>query len=152
MNNLLISSKCTQWSRLTTLCPSIVPSFDASAASINESWHCQVVIALVGRETLLTKRLQAICPLIDGGKRDIDCLAGIEPLELLLAIPHIIAAAPTKMCHGYSSRREKPSSTQACASRLAGSIAPMPGMPDLLVKGRNGSWRMRREEGGGGWQ
>jgi hypothetical protein len=27
---------------------------------------------------------------MDGGERDVDCLAGIEPLELLLAIPHII--------------------------------------------------------------
>jgi hypothetical protein len=31
---------------------------------------------------------------IDGPPRDADCLAGIEPLELLLMIPHRIAAAP----------------------------------------------------------
>ncbi len=41
-------------------------------------------------------RAVAIYPSIDGGERDVDCLAGIEPLELLLAIPHIIAAAPTE--------------------------------------------------------
>ncbi len=41
-------------------------------------------------------RAVAIYPSIDGGKRDGNCLTGIEPLELLLAIPHIIAAAPTE--------------------------------------------------------
>jgi hypothetical protein len=37
-----------------------------------------------------------VCPSIDGGKRDVDSLAGIESLEMLLAIPHSIAAAPTE--------------------------------------------------------
>jgi hypothetical protein len=37
-----------------------------------------------------------VCPSIDGVERDVDSLAGIEPLELLLMIPHSIAAAPTK--------------------------------------------------------
>jgi hypothetical protein len=46
--------------------------------------------------SLALSRAMAICPSIDGGKRDIDCISGIEPLELLLAIPHIITAAPTK--------------------------------------------------------
>ncbi len=34
--------------------------------------------------------------MIDGGERDVDSLAGIESLELLLAIPHSIAATPTE--------------------------------------------------------
>ncbi len=41
----------------------------------------------------LTEWLQAIFPWIDEGKRDGYCLPGIEPLELLLVIPHIIATA-----------------------------------------------------------
>ncbi len=41
----------------------------------------------------LTEWLQAIFPLIDEGKRDVFLLPGIEPLELLLVIPHIIATA-----------------------------------------------------------
>ncbi len=43
-----------------------------------------------------TERLQAICQSIDGPPRDVNCLPGIAPLELLLAIPHSIAAAPTE--------------------------------------------------------
>ena len=31
--------------------------------------------------------------MIDGGKRDVYRLPGIEPLELLLGIPHIVATA-----------------------------------------------------------
>ena len=46
--------------------------------------------------TGLTERLQAIIPSIDGRQRDVYRLPGIEPLELLLAIPHRIAAAPTE--------------------------------------------------------
>ena len=46
--------------------------------------------------TGLTERLQAICPSIDGPQRDVYRLPGIEPLELLLAIPHRIAAGPTE--------------------------------------------------------
>ena len=41
----------------------------------------------------LTEWLQAIFPSIDEGKRDIYCLPGIELLELLLMIPHIVATA-----------------------------------------------------------
>ena len=44
----------------------------------------------------LTERLQAICPSFDGPPRDVYRLPGIEPLELLLAIPHRIAAGPTE--------------------------------------------------------
>ncbi len=46
--------------------------------------------------TGLTERLQAIIPSIDGRQRDVYRLPGIEPLELLLAIPHRIAVAPTE--------------------------------------------------------
>ncbi len=41
----------------------------------------------------LMEWLQAIFPSIDGGKRDVYRLPGIELLELLLAIPHIVATA-----------------------------------------------------------
>ncbi len=87
----------------------------------------------------LMEWLQAIFPSIDEGKRDVYRLPGIEPLELLLMIPHIVAApgAETWGCLGH---RENPSSARACALRLARSIAPRPGM---LVKGRNGGQRMR---------
>ena len=44
----------------------------------------------------LTERLQAIFPSMDGPQRDVYRLPSIEPLELLLAIPHRIAAAPTE--------------------------------------------------------
>jgi hypothetical protein len=44
----------------------------------------------------LTEWLQAIFPLIDEGKRDVYHLPGIEPLELLLMIPHIVATAATE--------------------------------------------------------
>jgi len=46
--------------------------------------------------TGLTERLQAIIPSIDRRQRDVYRLPGIEPLKLLLAIPHRIAAAPTE--------------------------------------------------------
>ncbi len=46
---LLIFSKCTLWSHLMMSWPIIVPSFDASVASIDKSWHRQVVFALAGR-------------------------------------------------------------------------------------------------------
>ncbi len=41
----------------------------------------------------LIEWLQAIFPLIDEGKRDVYRFPGIEPLELLLVIPHIVATA-----------------------------------------------------------
>jgi hypothetical protein len=41
----------------------------------------------------LTECLQAIFPLIDEGKKDVYRLPSIEPLELLLVIPHILATA-----------------------------------------------------------
>ncbi len=41
----------------------------------------------------LMEWLQAIFPSIDEGKRDVYCLPRIEPLELLLMIPHIVATA-----------------------------------------------------------
>ena len=87
----------------------------------------------------LTERLQAIFPLIDGGKRDVYRLPGIELMELLLVIPHIVATAAAETW-GCLSRRENPSSARACALRLAGSVAPRPGM---LAKGRDGRQRMQ---------
>jgi hypothetical protein len=87
----------------------------------------------------LTEWLQVIFPSIDEGKRDVYRLPGIEPLKLLLVIPHIVATAAAETW-GCSSRRENPSSAQACALRLAGSVAPRPGM---LAKGRDGGQRMR---------
>jgi hypothetical protein len=42
---------------------------------------------------ILTEWRQAIFSSIDEGKRDVYCLPGIELLELLLVIPHIVATA-----------------------------------------------------------
>ena len=41
----------------------------------------------------LTEWLQAIFPAIDEGKQDVYRLPSIEPLELMLVIPHIVATA-----------------------------------------------------------
>ena len=56
--------------------------------------------------------LQAIFPSIDEGKRDVYRLPGIEPLELLLVMPHIVATALAETW-GCSGRREK---SQLCTS------------------------------------